>query len=126
MAVKTVIETAYPSKTYRLDTKAGRIIGYVDNQEAYIQSVYKILKTERYAHIIYGDNYGVELESLIGQDMVFVKSVLKENIKEALQQDDRFDSIDNFKIEDGKDVDGLWVSFTVNSIYGSTEVTTQI
>lgn len=51
-----------PSYTYKLDDT--RVRGYVDGSEAVKQAVYKILMTERYKYIIYGFNYGVELDRL--------------------------------------------------------------
>ena len=62
----------YPSKTYRLDRTAGRIIGSVDGLDAVIQAYEKMFDTERFAWVIYTADYGVEFENLIGHDMDFV------------------------------------------------------
>ena len=57
--------TELPSKTYKLNTnvnnqiEATRIIGFVDNLDAVRQAIYHILMTERYAYLIYDDNYGI-------------------------------------------------------------------
>lgn len=53
-----------PSKTYRL--KDGRVIGNVEGIEAVKQSVFCILNTERFEHIVYSWNYGREFTDLYG------------------------------------------------------------
>ena len=117
-----LVETSYPSRTYALDIKSGRISGFVDNQEAYIQFVNKLIQTERYAYVIYSEDYGVEIESLIGQDFDYVKATIKANIIDALLADDRTVSVTDFSFK-GTDFDSLTFSFWVTSIYGSTEIT---
>jgi phage baseplate assembly protein W len=59
-------ETSEPSYTYRMDLETSRILNYCDNLEAIKQAIYKILNTERYDYPIYSQNYGIELEELIG------------------------------------------------------------
>lgn len=88
----------YPSKTYRLDRSAGRIIGSVDGIDAVIQAYEKMFDTERFAWVIYTADYGVEFENLIGQDMDFVQAVLGTRIREALLTDDRTVSVDAIDI----------------------------
>lgn len=77
----------YPGFTHRLTDEL--IMGYVDGLEAIQQTVLHILSTERFAYPIYGDNYGMEIEKYIGKSMSYVKSVIPQDIKEALTQDDR-------------------------------------
>ena len=116
-----LVEVSYPSRTYRLDTVAGRINGFVDEQNAVKQFVQKALATERYAYVIYSDDYGTEIESLIGQDPDFVISALKSNIQDSLLSDDRILSITNFTF-DKTDFESLTISFAVNSIYGQIQI----
>ena len=77
----------YPNKTYKLNKT--QIAGKVDELEAIQQAIYHILSIERYAYLIYDDNYGVELEQYIGQSFEFLESTIENTLKEALKQDDR-------------------------------------
>ena len=107
----------HPSKQYRLDWDRNRILGTCDNLEAVRQSVYKILNTERYAYIIYSWNYGIELIHLYGKPIMYVCPELERMIKEALLQDDRIKSVDNFEFDTStKGV--VSVTFTVHTLYG--------
>ena len=114
-----------PSLTYRLNLNTNRIIGKVDNDDAIVQAVLKILNTERYSSVIYSGQYGIELERFIGEDFDFVIADLERTVEEALLADDRIKGIEDFEIENiGKD--SLVVSFTVqtiiNEIYIEAEV----
>lgn len=110
-----------PSKTYRLDVKNKRILGNIDNNEAIMQAVMKILNTERYAYVIYSSQYGVELERFLGADFDFVIADLERTIREAILVDDRMISITDFSIEKSG-LNELEASFTVNSVFGSTRI----
>lgn len=113
------------TKTYHLDLEAKRITGFVDNQEAIRQYVYKVLSTERASFAIYGTdegiNYGVELDRFIGKDFSFIKSDIERTISDALTQDERIISIKDFVIGDPVG-DMLSVSFTVSTLYGEIEI----
>lgn len=78
---------SYPSKTYRL--RENQITGKVDDIEAIKQAIDHILKIERYAYLIYDDNYGVELQKYIGESKEYLESTIESTLKEALTQDDR-------------------------------------
>lgn len=105
-----------PSKTFRMDMENKRIVGFVDGLDAVAQSVYCTLGTERYEHIIYSWNHGVELQNLTGKPISYVKSELKRRITEALIQDDRISGVDtfDFEVKQGR----LNVSFTVHTNTG--------
>lgn len=113
------------SKDYRLDLKENRIEGFVDELKAMEQVVYKILNTERYEHIIYSWDYGVELSDLIGRDMDYVKSEVKDRIKEALTQDDRIETVDEFSFTE-KEGGILLVEFIVHTIYGNIKAEKEV
>ena len=78
---------SYPNKTYKLSET--QIAGKVDDLEAIKQAIHHILSIERYAYLIYDDNYGVELEKYIGQDFSYLEATIEDTLKEALTQDDR-------------------------------------
>ena len=115
-----------PSYTYRmvLPTRENEPVifrGKVDELEAVKQAVYKILNTERCAHIIYSWNYGIELISLFGQPIPWVYPELERRITEALVWDDRINSVTDFEFENVKNE--VHAKFTVNTIYGSYDET---
>lgn len=96
------------------------INGYHDQLEAMKQVIFKILNTERYQYNIYSWNYGVELKELFGKPLSYVCPEIERCIKEALLQDNRIESVENFIFElvDKKTVH---VEFTVKTIFGELE-----
>jgi len=108
-----------PSYTYKIDFENGVVTGYIDGLEAIKQAIFKILNTERYEYPIYSWNYGIELKDLFGQPIPYVLPELKRRITEALMQDDRILSVDNFSFETNKNK--VHVTFTVQTIFGDVE-----
>lgn len=113
-----------PGYTYKLDIDRGRVKGTTDDTDALLQTVYLILSVERYQYPIYSYNYGVELVDLIGQPKDFVMSEVKRRITEALIQDDRITSVDNWEFESTKK--SLIVTFTIRSVYGDIETKKEV
>lgn len=112
-----ITEQTYPTKTYKIVVDKDRISGYTDDLDAVAQAVYLILSTERYQHIIYSWDYGVELLDLIGKPMPYVMSEVPRRITEALTQDDRIEDVTDFEFKTrGKQ---LHVKFTVVSSVGN-------
>ena len=89
------------------------------------QSIYKILSTERYENVIYSRNYGVEFKDIFGQPVTTVLPIIESRIKEALIQDDRINSVDNFVFDTSKK-HIVSVSFTVHSIIGNIEMSKEV
>ena len=136
-----IAETTYPSRTYKIlfntseldenipavrvrglsltNTAAeyDRVSGYVDNIESVMQAIYLILSTERYKHIIYSWDYGVELVDLFGKPIPYVIAEIPRRIKEALIQDDRIDDVVDFEFE--RQRNKLHVTFTVITNIGN-------
>lgn len=108
-----------PSLNYKMNLTRERIIGKADGLEAMKQVIFKILHTERYEYPIYSWDYGVELKDLIGRPMTFVLPELERVITEALEADDRIDSVDDFEFEVNKRK--VSVTFTVHTIFGDLE-----
>lgn len=109
-----------PSKNYKLHIEYNTISGVCDGLEAMKQVIYKILNTERYQHIIYSWNYGIELLDLFGEPVNYVLSELQRRITEALVQDDRITNVDEFEfdlIQKGT----VSVKFTVHTIFGDIQ-----
>ena len=116
-------QTTAPSLTYLVD--GNRILGQVDGLNAMVQAVQKVLNTELWSYVIYGDDYGVELDRLIGKEFDFVKSDLERTITSCLEVDDRFISLENFEIIE-KGNDSLLVSFNVISTEGDFFITQEV
>lgn len=114
-----------PTLTYKLDFETKRISTKVDDFEAVMQAIMKILYTERYSCVIYSSDYGVELEKLIGQDYDYVVSDIERIITEALTVDDRVLSISDLEIVK-LNKDSAQVTFTVNTIYGAQAIATEV
>jgi phage baseplate assembly protein W len=110
-----IVTEQQPSLTYRINNN--RIAGKVDGIDAVRQAVSKILLTERFQYLIYNSDYGVELNSLIGQPQGYVQADIKRRITEALMQDDRIRNVTDFNIQFDGDIAN--VAFTVVSVYGS-------
>lgn len=110
-------EVTYPNRTYKIVLDKDRVDGYTDDLDAVKQAVYLILSSERYQHIIYSWDYGVELIDLIGKPMPYVMADLPRRIKEALIQDDRITDVIDFEFkQQGKQ---LLTTFTVVSNVGN-------
>ena len=61
-----------PTKTFRLDMENGRIMGNIDDSEAVMQFIKKVLDTSKYAYEIYDWYYGNQLNLLVGQSYDYV------------------------------------------------------
>lgn len=124
MALSDFKVETQPSFTYKLDIDKNRIRGTTDGAEAMLQTVYLILNTERYQYPIYSRNYGVEFANLIGMSRDFVMSELKRRITEALTQDDRIESVDEWSFF--HTYKSVVASFVVHTIYGNVEITKEV
>ena len=114
-----------PTLTYKLDFETKRISTKIDDFEAVMQAIMKILYTERYSYVIYSGDYGVELEKLIGQDYDYIVSDIERIITEALTVDERVLSISDLEIVK-LNQDSAQVTFTANTIYGSGAAATEV
>lgn len=108
------------SENYKMFFTEKFINGHVDELEAMHQVIYKILNTERYQYIIYSWDYGIETLDLFGEPISYVCPEIERRIIEALIQDDRIESVDNFEFDYSKK-GKLLVTFCVHTIYGDLE-----
>jgi phage baseplate assembly protein W len=108
-----------PTDTFFLHISKDAIAGFTDGLQAMAQAIYLILNTERYEHLIYSWNYGVELADLIGRPISYCIPEIRRRIAEALTQDSRIAGVDNFSFDrrQGK----VFTSFTVHTVYGDIE-----
>lgn len=110
------------TKTYKVADY--KIQGFTDELGALEQAIYKVLNTEKYEHPIYSFSYGIDLESLIGKDSVYVQIELKRRIKECLQQDERIQRVDGFRFAIMGDE--MLCTFDVISIYGNLTIQQEV
>ena len=108
-----------PTRTFKLDITSETITGFTDGLEAMKQAIYLILNIQRYEYLIYSWDYGIELQDLFGQPISFVLPELKRRITEALMQDTRIKSVDDFSFEVSKGK--VHTTFTVSTIFGDVQ-----
>jgi len=116
----TTAVTPEPTKTYKLDFENGVIGDFIDDDEALRQFIYKAIRTARFRYLIYDDQYGSELEDLIGSDVTdaFLNEEIPRVIREALIYDDRISDVRDFVVR--RKGDGVFVEFTVVKTDGDT------
>lgn len=107
-----------PWETYHMQHNTIR--GRIDDAEAIKQAIYKILMTQRYDHVIYDRNYGIELKDLIGRDRHYICAVLKGRVEDALLYDSRIKGISNWSLTMGKGC--VTAEFTVETTRGSIDI----
>ena len=112
-----------PTLTFKIEN--GRIRGKVDEKQAMVQAVNKILETERLVYPIYSDQYGNDLNDLIGKDMGYAKVEVERMIKEALLADDRVVDVD---IDEVTEVsrDTLEIKGTCVTVYGNINIDSEV
>lgn len=112
-----------PTLTFKVEN--GRIRGKVDEKQAMIQAVDKILRTERLVYPIYSDQYGNDLNDLIGKDMGYAKVEAERMIKEALLADDRVVDVD---IDEVTEIsrNTLEIKGTCVTVYGNIEIDSEV
>ena len=108
--------TTFADRTYKIDFDRKRISGKIEGIEAVRQSVYLILMTPRYEHMIYSFHYGSEADRLIGFDKNYVRSEIKRLVKDAVMQDDRVKGVENFEYRDK--AGSFFISFDVMTAFG--------
>lgn len=122
--IETITEAEEkPSKTYRLDLDAGRIVGKVDGIKAVQQAIRKAIITPRFKCLIYDSQYGSEIEDAYtakDASRTYVKATAEGFVKDALKPDTRILSVYDFEFEFWEDC--AHISFTADTIFGETEI----
>lgn len=126
----TILNTEFeikqaPSLNYKMHFKENVINGLCDEREAMEQVIYKIINTERYQHVIYSWNYGIELADLFGEAIAYVCLELERRITEALMQDDRVTAVDSFLFTVSKKT-VVHVAFVLHTIFGEIEAEKEV
>ena len=107
-----------PSKTYRI--VGDRIEGFCDGKQAVMQAIDLMLNTERWRHLIYSGNYGVELEELFGQSRGYLEADMERRFSEALAEDDRITGIRDFAMS--FEGDRAVISFIAETVFGDAAI----
>ena len=110
-----------PNKTYYIDKEKKIVQGTVEDYLKTVeQSLYLILQTERYDYIMYSHKYGIELKDLYGREENYVVPMLMLRVPEALLQDERIESVEDFSytVNGGK----FLINFTVKTKYGDLKM----
>lgn len=113
-----------PSLSWYINTETGHIQGTVDGLQAVRQAVEIILNVQRFRWQIYRPYSGMDWEGLIGQDAGYVGAELQRRLIDALTVDDRVTGISNYDYT--AEGDALTATFTVNTVYGSFEESTEV
>lgn len=109
-----------PSRTYRLDTANNKMLGKIDELEAIKQAIYLRLNTEKEEHLIYGPDYGIQLEDLYGEPDTYVLPTLQGRIIEALLPDERIHGVDSFLFRE-EEKGSITAYFIVHTVLGDIE-----
>lgn len=113
-----------PSKAFYIDFENKKIIGMTDTKKAMEQSIYLMLKTGRYEHLIFSWNYGEEIHKLVGKPKDLAKVELTRLLKECLLVDDRLLAIEDIVITDIEE--GLHVAFIAVTIHGDIPIESEV
>lgn len=120
------IEPKYP-KSYLFDFEKGDFVrdgtGKVltsDGHTAWVQWCTKTLLTERFSHLAYSFNYGVEIEKAVKEkSRKTIETEIERTITEALLIDPRTESVSDFSFE--WNGESLFVSMLAIPVVGSSE-----
>ncbi|MGN1293676.1 DUF2634 domain-containing protein [Weissella soli] len=109
-------EITLPSLTYQVSN--GRIIGNIDGLDAMRQAIDKLLRTERFIFEIYSDQYGNDLDELIGKEYEYVEADIARVLDEAILGDDRVDSVEVTSISQ-QSSNSLLANVSVATMFGT-------
>ena len=115
-------EYAYDFTANALKLKDGKTY-LVEGNEALQIWIYKALRTPRYAHAAYDDDYGCELGNLMGEPMSseVTRLEIKRYITEALMVNPYIEELSDFQFTSTRS--GVEVTFTVRTGYGTDTIT---
>lgn len=115
-AARQVTIVRQPSRTHKYSET--QIAGFVDGLDAMEQAVYHRLMTERYAYVIYDDNYGTELEQYKKHGIGYLRATIENTLRDSLLQDDRITGVHVTSIEQ-QGIDSALVLFDVYTNIGT-------
>lgn len=110
-------------REYEIDFGTGQLTGrIVEGKEAIKMWVYKALKTDRYKHLIYSWDHGVEFQDLIGKgfDNAYIESEVQRYVKEALSVNKHIKEVKDFIVTFKGS--SLTVYFTIITDFGEVNI----
>lgn len=118
-------EEIAPARTWEIDFVNGRIGGFVDDEAALRQFIRKALLTERDKYAVYSDDYGCELQTLIGENVTddLLDSEIPRMVSEALIYDDR---IDDVQTEFRREGEKLYITAIVIPAHRDVEIVEEV
>lgn len=111
-----------PSLTWKIAN--GRMNELIDGIDAAKQAVWKRLNTEAEVYDIYSPEYGLKTVDLIGKEINYGMSMLKQRIADTILRDDRMTSVSNFS--QSEDKRKVKLTFTVGSIFGEFDMEQEV
>ena len=112
------------SQSFLIDFDEERAGGLVDGLEAVRQSIFCLLHTERYEHLIYSWDYGVEFADLIGMETDLALPEIERRITEAVLQDSRVVDVDDFAFEEERG--RVLCQFRVATVFGDLDMEQEV
>lgn len=116
-------ENQNPTLTFQIAN--GRIRNKFDSLGAMVQAVDKILKTERFVFPIYTDQYGNDLNDLLGKDLGYARVEAERMVKEALLADERVIEVDITSINETSP-NTLTLSGECQTSYGNIPIESEV
>lgn len=104
-----------PTNTFLVEEE--QVAGMNEGLEAMRQAVEIMLTTERYDYQIYTENFGVELEQLVGQDPDYIQATFPELIRDAFSIDNRILREENYVFKTSGDT--MTITFDVVTVFGT-------
>lgn len=105
-----------PTNTFIIDRNSGQVKGMSDGLDAMRQTVDVILHAERFRWQIYDQNFGAELQGLIGDEYDFIVGELPRRIEDAFSVDNRIIKVENYVFL--RQGNSMKVTFDVLTVYG--------
>lgn len=112
------------TNTFIVNTEAGQISGMDGGLEAMRQAVEIILTTKRYNYQIYSENFGIDLDDLVGEDPDYIRTVFPERVRDAFSVDDRILAAQNFQFSFTGDK--ALITFDVITVFGTVNTEVQV
>lgn len=102
-----------PYKTYNLDFEDNKITHPINGDEAIRQFIKKTIITNRSHYMIYSDDYGCDIYTLLGTSVSdeYLEMEVPRFVTEALIYDDRISDVFDFTIK--REGSSLYVDFKV-------------
>ena len=109
----------WPTRTYYVNPDTKHITGMADGIMAMRQAVEIIVNVERFFWQIYGPNFGMQWNGLIGRNHDYAAVEAQRRLRDAFSVDERIIDMRDYAYK--SEGDKLNISFTVGTVYGDIE-----